>query len=199
MKHASVRAMVGYDANGSRVADDFYETPQQATHALCDNETFNGGIWEPACGADAICKVLKKRGYSDITASDKTDRGYGEGGMDFVVGALAGISEADLNRFRRPNIITNPPFSLSCEFTERALELATGKVAIFNKLTFLAGKNRYRKLYSQGRLRRVYVFPTRPPFKSGTSGKEMSGLMEFAWFVFDGDAAGPPPVIKWIE
>ena len=198
MKRESVQAMVGHQANGQRAENDFYETPCSATRALFGSEKFPGGFWECACGAGAICKVADELGIP-FTASDLINRGYGEGGMDFVGGGLTGgISQADLLRFQRPHIITNPPFNLSLEFTERALELATGKVAIFNKLSFMAGKKRYERIFSQGRLRRVYVFPTRPPFRSGTTGKEMSGLMEFAWFVFDGERNGAEPELRWI-
>ena len=190
--------MVGDGKKSDRSPNDFYETPASATHALLDNEIFDGGIWEPACGAGAICNVLTERGYCDVSASDLINRGYGESGHDFIKDTEIIAPDANRRLLRR-NVITNPPFNLSLEFTRRALEVATGKVAMFNKLTFIAGINRYEKIFKLGRLRRVYVFCKRPPFcRPGE--KEMSGMMEFAWFVFD-KTADPKqePVIKWID
>jgi len=37
----------------NREKHDFYPTPPEATNALLDRETFDGPIWEPACG-DAL-------------------------------------------------------------------------------------------------------------------------------------------------
>jgi hypothetical protein len=62
-------------------------------------ETFEGSIWEPACGDGAISKVLEAAGYT-VISTDLVDRGYGHGGHDFLK------SETPLGR----NIITNPPY-----------------------------------------------------------------------------------------
>jgi hypothetical protein len=90
------------------------------------------------------------------------------------------------------NIITNPPFNISTEFTLHALECAKKKVAIFNKLTFLEGKARGDGLFSKQKLKKVYVFSSRLGF-----GGNKSGMLAFAWFVFDKNFIGDP-VIKWV-
>jgi len=41
-----------------RAAFEFYPTPPEATRALLSVESFEGDIWEPACGDGAISKVL---------------------------------------------------------------------------------------------------------------------------------------------
>lgn len=33
-----------------RIPNEFYPTPPEATRALLSVETFDGSIWEPACG-----------------------------------------------------------------------------------------------------------------------------------------------------
>lgn len=68
------------DSNGA----DFYPTPSWATKALIDHEDFEGSIWEPACGDGAISKTLEGYGGYDVTSTDLYDRGYGEGGVDFI-------------------------------------------------------------------------------------------------------------------
>ena len=77
---------------------DFYPTPAWATHALVENERFEGDIWECACGDGSMTEVLGRTGMR-IISSDLYDRGFGEPGHDFLTS----------NR-HAPNIITNPPF-----------------------------------------------------------------------------------------
>ena len=52
----------GFKPTIKRFADldgpDFFPTPAWATHALIDNETFVGDIWECACGNGAMSAVL---------------------------------------------------------------------------------------------------------------------------------------------
>lgn len=62
---------------------DFFPTPAWATHALIDNEKFVGDIWECACGNGAMSDVLETRG-NNVVSSDLFQRGYGEGGVDFL-------------------------------------------------------------------------------------------------------------------
>jgi hypothetical protein len=159
--------------NPDREKDDFYATPNWAIDALLDRETFYGEIWEPACGDGAICKRLQHYGYTNIYATDLVDRGYGDGCLDFM-------------NMRREavNIITNPPFKIGTKFTLHALNLASKKIAIFNKLSFLEGKERRDKLFSLGHLERVWVFGERVGFNGG------GGMLAFAWFVFNKEYNG---------
>ena len=91
----------GFKPTTKRFADldgpDFYPTPAWATHALADNETFEGDIWESACGNGAMSDVLAMYG-NRVESSDLYDRGYGETGIDFL-----GVKR------RASNIVTNPP------------------------------------------------------------------------------------------
>lgn len=179
MSLEQITRIVG-SGNPNREKDDFYATPDNAIDALLDRERFFGEIWEPACGDGAICKRLIKYGYSNIYATDLVDRGYGDAHFDF------------LKSFRQTDtIITNPPFKFGTKFAIHALNLATDKVAIFNKLTFLEGKERRDKLFSRGNLRKIYVFSERVGFNGG------GGMMAFAWFVFDKHWQGKPE-LEWI-
>lgn len=166
--------------NPNREKDDFYATPDWAIDALLDREMFFGEIWEPACGDGAICKRLMKRGYKHIYATDLVDRGYGDDHFDFM----------NSNR-QTENIITNPPFKIGTKFTLHALNLASDKVAIFNKLSFLEGKERRDRLYSLNMLECCYVFGKRVGFNGG------GGMLAFAWFVFSKKYNGKPR-LEWI-
>ena len=81
----------------NREKDDFYETPPEATRALLSVESFEGAIWEPACGRGAISKVLEGAGH-EVISTDLMDRGYGENRVDFLMEW----------RPLAPNIVTNP-------------------------------------------------------------------------------------------
>lgn len=171
MSVQSLQRIIGHGTN--RVKDDFYPTPTNATLALLENEKFDGDIWEPACGDGAISKLLKREGY-DVYSSDLVDRGYGDEHFDF------------LNSWRsHDNIVTNPPFNIGTKFAIHSLHVARKKVALFQKLTFLEGKERRDKLFALNMLRRVYVFSERQGF-----GDHKGGMLAFAWFVFDKEYQG---------
>jgi len=166
--------------NPNREKDDFYATPDWAIDALLDREKFEGEIWEPACGDGAICKRLKHYGYSNFYATDLIDRGYGDNHFDFLN-----------SRREAENIITNPPFKIGTKFTLHALNLASKKVCIFNKLSFLEGKERRDRLYSLNMLECCYVFGERVGFNGG------GGMLAFAWFVFN-KQYNDKPRLEWI-
>jgi len=171
------QSLVGTSAG--RPDDDFYPTPPEATEALLANETFEGMIWEPACGDGAICRVLEEHGHK-IWATDLNYRGYGMGDMNFL--------NSDM---RAPNIITNPPFKLAEEFIHHSLELTTGKVAMLCKLQFLEGAKR-KKMFESTPLKKVYVFSKRLSMTRNGEKMKNSGMIAFAWFVwehgFEGEA-----------
>ena len=134
-----------------RQTEDYYATPDIATELLCELETFSKDILEPACGQGAISKVLKKHGYN-VKSMDLIDRGYGEGGVDFL----------QYDEVVDKDIITNPPYSLAAEFVEHAMDIVTDghKVAFFLKLTFLEGEKR-RALFKKYPPKKIYVSVSR--------------------------------------
>lgn len=180
-RHLSI---VGFGHN--RAEADFYPTPPQTTEALFSRETFEGLVWECASGDGSMAKVIEK--YNPCISSDiRTDDSiYGEKGVDF------------LNEYREvPNIITNPPYRLAQRFVERALLLAEKKVAMLLKLVFLESSSRYR-MFTTSPLRTVYVFCKRQPIWVRGEVGQNSGLIAYAWFVWDNSYNGKP-YIEWIN
>lgn len=168
--------------------NDYYATEPRAVELLLEQEQFNHIIWEPACGEGHISEVLRLHGY-EVISTDLVDRGYGEGGVDFLT-AQAKDGEID--------IITNPPYTFAKEFVEKALDLiAPGrKVAMFLKLTFLEGQGR-RELFHKNPPQTVYVSSAR--LQCGKNG-DFSGtsMVAYAWFVWRKGHLGPTN-IKWIN
>jgi len=177
-----------YNVNGGfkptlkRFADlsgpDFYPTPPWATYALIDNERFEGDIWECACGDGAMSRVLEETARP-VFSSDLYERGYGEGGLDF----LAAARKAD-------NIVTNPPYNSAEGFVARGVECASRKFALLLRLAFLEGANRANTIFAKSPPSRVWVFSERITFYPTGVERKGSGTTAYAWFVWDKESAG---------
>jgi len=99
------------------VKNDFVQTPKYVTEALLANESFEGSILEPCCGAGAISTILQAGGYQ-VISSDKNEYGYGV--------------QRDLYKITEPyeNIITNPPFTQQVAICKHLLSVYTKKMAL---------------------------------------------------------------------
>jgi len=188
-----------------REAVDFYSTDPECVQDLLSRESFKHNVLEPCCGNGNIAKELSNSGF-DVTATDLYDHGYGTTGVDCF-----GYTNID------QDIITNPPYSLTTEFIDHMLkQLQPGhKMALFLKLQILEGQARYQKIFSQGKLSRVYVYVNRVACyknderyqknedgslildKSGNP-KKIGSAACYAWFIFDSDYNGFPE-IRWIS
>ena len=181
MSVALARRLVAARPAGRLRSDDFHETPEIAVASLLQVEEFTGPIWEPACGLGAISRVLEQRGHT-VVSSDLVDRGYGTPGIDFLMKW----------QVRAPNIITNPPFKNSLAFAEHATLLATGKVALLCRLSWLAGQKRSR-FFKSSPFARVWVFSKRLPLmhRDDWTGPRSTSTIDFAWYVWDREHSGP--------
>jgi len=179
----------GFKPTLKRFADldgpDFFPTPSWATHALVDNEKFEGEIWEPACGDGSMTRVLELTGER-VVSSDLYDRGFGETGLDFLKATR-----------RTENIVTNPPYNAAEGFVHQGLKLANKKVALLLRLAFLEGGNRWRKIFSETPPSRVWVFSERITFYPAGAVQKGSGTTAYAWFVWDLESKGPVE-LKWL-
>lgn len=123
--------------SGYRAPNEFYPTPPAAVRALLSVESFDGSIWEPACGNGAMAEVLQDAGY-DVVSTDLIDYDYGTGGLDFLAE----------RQMRAKHIVTNPPYGsgLADAFLRQALHLAKqtgGSVAMLLNLASLCHPMRH--------------------------------------------------------
>ena len=180
----------GFKPTMKRFADlsgaDFFPTPAWATHALIDNEIFQGDIWESACGNGAMSEVLERTGET-VISSDLYDRGYGEAGVDFLSPTR-----------RSKNIITNPPYNAAEGFVRAGLQAADNKFALLLRLAFLEGANRKRTIFTDAPPSRVWVFSERITFYPAGAVQKGSGTTAYAWFVWDKDASSGTE-LRWLE
>lgn len=179
----------GFKPTLKRFADldgpDFFPTPAWATHALIDNERFEGSIWEPACGDGAMARVLMETGR-EVDATDLFDRGYGESGVDF----LKSTRLVD-------NIVTNPPYNAAAGFVHAGLAQTKGKLALLLRLAFLEGAERRQSIFAKTPPARVWVFSERITFYPAGAVQAGSGTTAYAWFVWD-KAAENRTDLKWL-
>lgn len=187
-KVKQAQSIVGTGKN--REKNDFYPTPPEATEALLNVWDFPDDefIWECACGDGAISKVLKDNG-NVVHSTDKYDYGYGQSGIDFLTTTKADIP------FGFHTIITNQPFKLAEKFVYHAHNIGITKLAMFLKLSFLEGQAR-KKMYGIYKPAKVFVFSKRISFP--VKGKKKSGMIAFAWYVWDVNYPTPKPIIEWI-
>lgn len=197
-KHLSGTSLVGGSVNYERVANDYYATDPGSTFALFDVVDFedNSSFLEPCCGEGHISKIIKyKFPASDVESTDLIDRGFGQGGVDFL--------EKKYGDKKYDYIITNPPYKLAQKFIEKSLSITNNKVVMFLKIQFLEGVGRY-DMFKNTPLKEVHVFSGRQdPWSNGLklnpkTGKKWGSTMCFAWFVWEQGYEGEP-IIKWIH
>jgi len=166
---------------GKRKRSDFYETPYSLTRLLLDKVKLIGTILEPACGNGAIVKVLNEYGY-EVKSYDRD--------TDF-------LTETSYYN----TIITNPPYSLSFEFIQKAKQISDNFLFLL-PLAYLHGKSRYDNIYMDKHfpLKKIFVF-TRYPLlgeKLREDGKHNTGMMVYAWFWWD-KSYNKQPTIDWLD
>lgn len=174
---------------GRRPEGDYYQTPAQCTEALLAADPPPRRVWEPACGAGAISRVLEAAGHN-VVSTDLHARGYGSHGVDFLAGTA----------FYDEGIVTNPPFNLADEFALHALSLGARYVAMFQRLAWLEGRKRHEKLWGPHPPSRIWVFSSRQTLWRGDdpAAKRTGGALAFAWFVWRREHVGPP-VMGWLQ
>ena len=167
---------------GQRKKSDFYETPYSLTEQLLQIEKLRGSILEPARGNGAISKILKKYGINYIEYDKE---------IDFL---------KETRKY--DTIITNPPYSKAFQFILKAKEVAQKKIIFLLPLSYLHGKKRFDYIYQDKifPLARIYVFVRYPLLgeKLRKDGKYNTGMMVYAWFIWEKEYKGEP-IIKWLD
>jgi hypothetical protein len=156
---------------------DVYPTPPEVTRALVRSVPPPPGLlWEPACGAGHMARVLAQEGW-DVASTDLRRTGYGTAGVDFLKTPMpAGCV----------GIVTNPPFKLAPEFVAKATR-ECGYVALLLKATFWHAAGR-RALYAEHPPSAILPLTWRPAFLAAERGN--SPMMDVIWAVWS-DQLGP--------
>lgn len=196
----SVRAALGVSSKGygyDRASGDYYATDPYALRAFLEVAEFDWSgktVWECACGAGNLSKVLEMIPGVNVISTDLYDRGYGTAGVDFLKAELPDGVDV---------ILTNPPYKYATEFILHALEILPrdGYCVLFLPITYLSGKERYDTIYRYLYLKSGFVFSGRVHvYKNNdveASGKSNS-MQQYAWFVFSREYYHPTHLF-WIR
>ena len=154
-----------------RSKKDFYPTPSNVTEALMEVVNLSGcRVLEPACGQMHMVDVLMKYAES-VDYFDK---------YDTYSGKLGDFLESKNNGYDW--IITNPPFNLSVEFIEHALQEHKCNVALLLKSQYWHSAKR-KGLFDKHKPKGVYPLTWRPDFHFGSKGG--SPTMDVIWVVWN--------------
>src|SRR6476646_7661393 len=138
-----------------RHSNDWYVEPHWVNRRLFEVEFWNdttSTIHDPAAGIGQVVRAAREHGLK-ASGADIVDRGAGFQVQDFLASSIE----------KHENIVTNPPYGLLREFTERALRLARDKVCI---LCPVARLNAARWLEASG-LFCVWLLTPRPSMPPG--------------------------------
>lgn len=180
-------------AREERQPDDFYSTDPSAIDKLLEAYELPNVCWECACGQGHLSKRLEEFGRK-VYSTDLIDRGYGEGGIDFL--------KMDHIPYEGCNcIITNPPYKYATEFVEHSLELLPegGVCAMFLKTLFLESQKRYDRIYSINPPKYIFQFVKRIGCNKNASTRYESSAVSYAWFVWEKGADIEDTIIRWIN
>lgn len=178
-------------AVGEREQHDFYATDPKALNDLAMHMQLPYRIYECACGTGHLVNALINLGH-EVIATDLIDRGFGEGGVDFL-NVESMPKDCDC-------ILTNPPCKFTTEFIEHALNILPkgGKAIFLLNLNILAGQSRFKRIYSRGVLKELYLFSRRISCaKNGDFEQYKSSAVNYAWFVFEKGFCGST-LLHWI-
>jgi len=175
--------------------DDLYSTPKEAVDFLIGTygemlKHNRFGVLEPCCGLGAISEPMSEYGV-DVDSIDLYDHGYGIPHTDF-------LNWQPQKKYSW--VVMNPPFKLTEEFVDKALEVCEEGVLMFNRLTTLESIGRATK-FSNGTwpLSHVHIFGYRVSCPEGPEMKPSPNSVAYAWYVFDKQKHPmAEPTISWI-
>jgi hypothetical protein len=152
---------------------DWYRETRESVESLFDAVAFVGAIHDPACGLGRIVEVARDRGY-EAGGSDIADYGFGDAGIDFLA-----------DHRPRDSLVFNAPYKDNERFIGHAFEVADHQIAALVRIPFLAGQERYRKLFAVTPPSDVLILSRRPSMPPGDSDSPAkNGTTDYCWLVW---------------
>ena len=173
--------------------NDFFETPYSMTEQLLEklkeyNIILTDNILEPACGKNAITKVLLASGIKNIIYYDYIKRL---------------MTYEKKNFYKEQNkydwIITNPPYNQADLFVKKAKSISKKGFIFLLRTNYLSGCKRYNAQIYSG-LKHVFIFTRmsdlRCPIRE--DGKYETAGIVYAWCIWINGYKNKP-MIDWIN
>jgi hypothetical protein len=169
-------------ATNTRPEDDFFETPEWTTAALCEVENIPPVVWEACSGSGAIARVLRQRGIK-VIESDLNPRNNQQR-LDFL---KTGTKLASAQ-------VTNPPYKHASDWISHSHFLRLDYLALLLKADFLGAVERVQLVKTVGYPTRVWGLSKRPDFKN-----QGRPTMNCAWYVWDRWHNNDGAVLRFID
>jgi len=173
-----------------------YVEPAWCSARLFDVESFGvlgALVLDPACGWGGIPRAAAAAGYRAV-GSDIIDRRRGADGIEFHI---CDFLEGSPFRSVR-SIVSNPPFDHVQEFCERALTVATYKIAMIIPLRRLPAARWLKRMP----LETIHLLTPRPSMPPGVwiaaGNVPGGGSQDFCWLVMR-KGFGGNPTLKWLH
>lgn len=155
-------------------------------------------LLDPACGWGRILQSAQAAGYS-VIGSDIVERldQQAVGRIPFRV--VDFLKPTYHWNYRIESIVSNPPFDHIEKFSERALELATYKVAMLVPLRRLPAA-RWLERMPLETIHLLTPRPSVPPASYITAGNTPGGgSQDFCWLTFNKFMAPAAPRLRWLQ
>lgn len=168
---------------------EYFPTPPWATRALLHEvlfrhflESFKGKrVREPCCGGGHMVRPLQEF-FGHVDYSDVADWGMNPEIRDFCEESRDRLIE---DGHAIPHwIFANPPFEQAMRFLDRALDIATEGVAMFLRLGWITGQERYDRVFGWRAPTFFCPFAERVPLIEGVWDPEASTATDYAFFVW---------------
>lgn len=168
---------------------EYFPTPPWATRALIHEllqrqfyELRTKRVREP-CGGGGHMVLPLSESFAHVDVADVADWGINPEIRDFCDETPARLIE---DGHQLPDwTIFNPPFEQSMRFFERAWDISIEGVAMFCRLGWLSGQERFRRIFRDRAPSFVCPFSERVALIEGAWDPEASSATDYAWFVWD--------------
>ncbi len=168
-----------------------FETDPWAAEAILRHEILTPAVWDPCCGTGVLSEAAQQAGCA-VIATDIFDWSYEpalDGNRDFLA-ALHSPFDPGIEF----SVFMNPPFSLACEFVDKAFELGARKVVCFQRFPWFSSRER-REFWERRRAARAYVCGDRATcwrFDIPLEERGVDTPTTHAWYVWEqGHPSGP--------
>lgn len=169
--------------DGLAIKAEYLQTDLWAIRSILIAEIMTFAVCDPCTGDGRMAKLAKAHGY-DVTASDKYAWGFGDQNMDFLDSRN---TDFFLPRVMNATVFMNPPFSLACQFVDKAMELGARKIVCFQRSVWRESDER-RKWWLLNPYNRRYQCGNRAICWYGTIplDKRKGGAYQpHAWYVWE--------------
>ena len=186
--------------NRSRANEhEVFRTPANTFEAILDHcpELFQGVGFDPSAGDGRMLAEIVRRGNVECQHANEI-RPEERPALELALPSAV-ITIEDYLSMKRPPfadfLITNPPFTLSRKFVDKAHKHIAGPICILQSLAWLGSGERSRWWPSSG-LESVYILSKRPKWELDI-GAGTNNHYDYAWYVFQ-PGHRVPPAIEWI-